>query len=133
MTTTVSPLGTKDDLRRQLADAQVRVLVTSTALRPVWHEVVGECAIPHVFTFERGDPGDGSTRWFGELLAHQARAPAVALDPDDLFALPYSSGTTGLPKGVMLTHRNLIANMLQVDAAGHAAHDADTTIAFLPL
>ena len=38
----------------------------------------------------------------------------MAIDPDaDLAALPYSSGTTGLPKGVMLSHRNLVANLVQ--------------------
>ena len=44
--------------------------------------------------------------------ARPTRPPA----PDDLVALPYSSGTTGLPKGVMLTHRNLVANILQSTA-----------------
>ena len=48
------------------------------------------------------------------------RAPArrdAAAGPEDLVALPYSSGTTGLPKGVMLTHRNLVANILQSTAS----------------
>src|SRR2546427_8793470 len=39
----------------------------------------------------------------------------------DLAALPYSSGTTGFPKGVMLTHRNLVANLVQTDAVHHVA------------
>ena len=47
---------------------------------------------------------------FGEPLAEP-----VAVDPrDDVVVLPYSSGTTGLSKGVMLTHHNLVANIAQV-------------------
>ena len=41
--------------------------------------------------------------------------PAMPIDPkEDVAVMPYSSGTTGLPKGVMLTHYNLIANMSQI-------------------
>jgi acyl-CoA synthetase (AMP-forming)/AMP-acid ligase II len=41
----------------------------------------------------------------------------VTIDPDsDVLVLPYSSGTTGLPKGVMLTHGNVVANLVQIDA-----------------
>src|SRR4029079_15495790 len=43
--------------------------------------------------------------------------PTVSIDPaNDLVVLPYSSGTTGLPKGVMLTHRNVVAQLNQLDA-----------------
>ncbi|TVS24629.1 acyl-CoA synthetase [Corynebacterium sanguinis] len=43
-------------------------------------------------------------------------APDLHIDPASVAAVPFSSGTTGLPKGVQLTHRNLVANILQVDA-----------------
>jgi acyl-CoA synthetase (AMP-forming)/AMP-acid ligase II len=74
---------------------------------------------------------DGATP-FDDLLAEPGTPPAVAIAPDDVVALPYSSGTTGMPKGVMLTHRNLIANILQTDGTGHLRDGADTLICFLP-
>jgi acyl-CoA synthetase (AMP-forming)/AMP-acid ligase II len=76
-------------------------------------------------------PMDGATP-FDDLLAEPGMPPAVAIEPDDVVALPYSSGTTGLPKGVMLTHRNLVANILQTDGTRHLRDGADTLICFLP-
>jgi acyl-CoA synthetase (AMP-forming)/AMP-acid ligase II len=130
--TTASPLATKTDLLRQLEDSQARILITCTALRQTWSEAVPRSLVEHVFTFDPPDRDTSGTRWFGELLADQGTPPRVDIDPSDLVALPYSSGTTGLPKGVMLTHRNLVVNILQLDAAGHFVHDQDTAIAFLP-
>ena len=60
---------------------------------------------------------DGATPFAALLEGDPAAAPETAAGPDDLVALPYSSGTTGLPKGVMLTHRNLVANILQSTAS----------------
>ena len=51
-----------------------------------------------------------------DLLACTAEPPALTVDPDDTAVLPYSSGTSGRSKGVILTHRNLVANLLQVRA-----------------
>jgi acyl-CoA synthetase (AMP-forming)/AMP-acid ligase II len=132
--TPANPLYTKDDLKRHLEDSKARVLITCRALQGTWGELAS--GLEHVVIFDeaplKGCATGCTTRAFDELLASSASAPRVAIDPDDLVALPYSSGTTGLPKGVMLTHRNLIANVLQTDAASHAIHDRDTTVAFLP-
>ncbi len=61
-------------------------------------------------------PGDG-VHLFNDLLArHPARAPEVSVGPDDVALFQYTGGTTGTPKAAMLTHRNLVANTLQVVA-----------------
>ena len=134
--TTASPLYTKDDLGKQLRDSRARVLLTSTSLAPVWSEALAGSAVQHVVTFGASEPanvhGSPSPIPFETLAATRGAAPRVAIDPHDIVALPYSSGTTGLPKGVMLTHANLVANILQIDAAGHYVDGADTTVAFLP-
>jgi acyl-CoA synthetase (AMP-forming)/AMP-acid ligase II len=69
---------------------------------------------------------------YGELLGDPGRAPRVEFDPAaDIAAIPYSSGTTGVMKGVMLTHRNLVANLVQAEHV-HAFTAEDVIIAVLP-
>lgn len=58
------------------------------------------------------------------LLSEGYEADLPEIHPDQLALLPYSSGTTGLPKGVMLSHKNLVANMVQGD---HPALIGDIT------
>jgi 4-coumarate--CoA ligase len=83
--------------------------------------------IEEVYTF---DPAEGARSFF-ELLAADA-IDQVDIDPaTHVVVLPYSSGTTGLPKGVELTHRNLVANLAQ-SAALSTVTDDDVILAVLP-
>jgi acyl-CoA synthetase (AMP-forming)/AMP-acid ligase II len=138
--TTASALYTRDDLAKQLRDSAARILFTSSALAPIWSEAIEGTSVERIVAFDDGPAGSGaaprrgsrSVIGFDTLAATRGGAPSVAIEPGDLVAMPYSSGTTGLPKGVMLTHRNLVANVLQADGAGHYIPGEDTSVVFLP-
>jgi len=124
--TTVNPTYTAGEVRHQLGDSRARLLVTAAAFADVATEAARGTAVQEVVTI---DPGDGRlplADLMGAPLAEQA-----AVDPGDVVALPYSSGTTGLSKGVMLSHRNLVANLLQTAAAMPIA-TGEPVLAFLP-
>ena len=66
-------------------------------------------------------------------MDHGNNPPDVKIDPaSDILTLPYSSGTTGLPKGVMLTHTNCLANVLQTSETLHISPN-DRALCLLPL
>ena len=120
--TTVNVLYTVKETAQQLTDARAKVLVTVSPLL--------DRAIPAAEAAGVHDVLDESA--IEELLALGLPAPEVAIDPaNDVAALPYSSGTTGLPKGVMLTHRNLVANLAQLRPVLQNTAE-DRLIAILP-
>jgi acyl-CoA synthetase (AMP-forming)/AMP-acid ligase II len=110
---TSNPVSTPDELAYQLTDGNVKMLFTVNALSDKAKQAIAETQRPiELFTID-DTPGIPSLA----SLAIDQDPPAVSIDPaNDLCVLPYSSGTTGLPKGVMLTHRNLVAQLNQIDA-----------------
>src|SRR4051812_35820453 len=112
--TTANPLATADELAKQLNDSGAVFLVTVPAILDRALAAAAQSAVREVFVFGEAD---GATP-FSALLAEDGPLPEVAINPrEDVVVLPYSSGTTGLPKGVMLTHRNLVANLCQMEAS----------------
>jgi acyl-CoA synthetase (AMP-forming)/AMP-acid ligase II len=131
--TTVNPTYTAGELASQLRDSKARFLVTlGMFLDKAKEAAAAATTVEEIFTF---DGAPGSTP-FAELMAGQELEKIPQVDPaKDLVALPYSSGTTGISKGVMLTHRNLVANMVQLkgtDSLCRAITERDTITAVLP-
>ncbi|HSK97037.1 MAG TPA: AMP-binding protein, partial [Euzebyales bacterium] len=108
--TTVNPLYTPRELAEQLRASGARALFTVPPLLQVARPAADEVDLEEVFVLGEAE---GATP-LAALLAAGGDAPEVEIAPGDLVVVPYSSGTTGLPKGVMLTHRNLVANIAQI-------------------
>jgi long-chain acyl-CoA synthetase len=155
-----NPLYTARELEHQLADSGAKAIVILENFAHTLEEVIERTSIEHVIVTGVGDrlgwPKSSVVnlvvrhvrkqvpRWelpgalhFNDVLEQGEFLPfePVATDHDDIAFLQYTGGTTGVAKGAMLTHRNMIANVLQAGAwLGTASQiGRDTIITPLPL
>jgi len=108
-TTTANPFYTPHEIHRQAEAAGARLIVTEACAVEKVREFAAARGIPVVTVDGRFD----GCAEFAEVVAAEELEADDDVHPDDVVALPYSSGTTGLPKGVMLTHRSLITSVAQ--------------------
>jgi long-chain acyl-CoA synthetase len=154
-----NPMYTPRELRHQLLDSGARAIVVVENFAHVLQEVRDEVPLEHVFTTGIGDMLDfpkgtvvnfvlkyvkklvpawklPDARKFTEVLVEGSKLPMqqVNVGFEDIAFLQYTGGTTGVAKGAMLTHRNLVANMLQARAwLGDMEVGGEFIITALPL
>ncbi|MDP2435581.1 MAG: acyl--CoA ligase [archaeon] len=126
-----SPMLTLEELVTQLVDSNSKFIVTCPMLAEVSLEAAHAVGIPRERVIIHGGEASGPSPNHAAVFSH----PGKELPPfqrdlfQDIAVLPYSSGTTGKSKGVMLSHHNLVANLLQTC---HAEKPTPWMIGILP-
>jgi len=156
----VNPLYTPRELEHQLQDSGAKVIVIVENFASVLQQVLGKTPVRHVITTQVGDMLPLPKRWLVNFvikkvkklvpdwridgamiwhaaLARGAKAPfePVEVAREDIAFLQYTGGTTGVSKGAMLTHRNMLANLEQTGVwiSGSFKEGAEIIIAPLPM
>ena len=124
---TINPTYTAEEVAFQLKDSGSTLLITIAMFAETAVQASEDAGVEEVLII--GDPPEGLasfTTLMGDPIAQ------VDVDPgNQIVVLPYSSGTTGFPKGVMLTHTNLVANLVQCEGALDV-RDGEVVLAVLP-
>src|SRR5579885_1993843 len=134
----MNPAYKEREIAYQLENSESKAILIQRELVPLLEIVLARQSLPNlkhiIVTGDKAPEGLPNAVPFAKLLRESspARPEPVQINGDDLVALPYSSGTTGFPKGTMITHRNLATNHRQFLTAS-GIHSGDSTIIFLPL
>ena len=130
-----NPAYTEEELLHQLQDREAKAIITIPELLSIAIGAAKKAQIPpnRIILFKQAS---GGHKHYTELMSSTALAPSTRgkISPSDLAFLAYSSGTTGLAKGVMLTHGNVVSNTLQGSAveAKYLSWKEDKIPSFLP-
>jgi acyl-CoA synthetase (AMP-forming)/AMP-acid ligase II len=124
--TTLNPTYTADEIRHQLNDSKATILVTVSAVLPIAQAAAEGTGVKEIFSIDPAEGASSVTELFGDPIDQVPVDPAT-----HVVVMPYSSGTTGLSKGVMLTHRNLVANLAQMQHVFDLS-ERDVALAALP-
>jgi long-chain acyl-CoA synthetase len=121
----VNPVYTARELQNVATDSGARVLITLDRLAPLAMEIRSTSAIAHIIVTSLAEysaeaappPQIADTLSLSDLIdtADSSALPLVKIGPDDLAVLQYTGGTTGTPKGAMLSHGNIFANVVQTE------------------
>ena len=143
----INPSYTARELLTVAADSGVRVLITLDALAPLALSLTPPTALEHIIVTSLAEytpaaappPRVEGTLSLAELIDATSARPAsasqaihVPIAADDLAVLQYTGGTTGTPKGAMLTHANIFANVIQSQAFMDPARDAARYLLVIP-
>ncbi|XP_047165936.1 4-coumarate--CoA ligase CCL1-like [Vigna umbellata] len=134
--TTANPFYTPQELAKQATATKTRLVITQSAYVDKIKSFADGTDVM-VMCIDTCPPENDGVLHFSTLTnADETEAPAVKISPDDVVALPFSSGTSGLPKGVMLSHKNLVTTISQLvdgENAHQYTHSDDVLLCVLPM
>lgn len=132
----MNPSYKEREVAYQLQNSEAKAILVQRELLPLVQAARSQTPDLKYVLVTGSEPvaDDPSVIPFGQMLMANSpvQAPLVEVRSDDMLALPYSSGTTGLPKGVMLTHRHIVTNFHQFISAARVTGQ-DVFMVFLPL
>ncbi|MEK7790893.1 MAG: AMP-binding protein, partial [Deltaproteobacteria bacterium] len=119
-----------DEIKYILNNSGAAALITTPFFHEIIRQIRSDCPrLSHLIL--TGSPSDKGVISFDQLMQSPIQSKQIALEGSDPAAIIYTSGTTGVPKGVMLTHANLISELSDLTQTFHLAEN-DTILSFLP-